>query len=81
MAYGEKESSDQLVKVELELTGAADFQLGFSAVPVTIWGLNFAGTIRVHHRGSGQRIIYLPGTRTYDPAGISGTWGCVLLWV
>ena len=77
VAYGDTESSDHLVKVALDLTGDADFQLSFSAVPVTIWGLNFAGTVSVRRHGSEERVIYLPGTRTYDPAGISGT-GCVL---
>lgn len=72
VAYGDTESSDHLVKVVLELAGAADFQLNFSTEPVTVWGLNFAGTVRVLRNGSEERVIYLPGTRTYDPAGISG---------
>ena len=49
-----------------------DFSLQFVNQPVEVWGINFAGTVRVCHKSGQQRLIYLPGTRTYDPAGITG---------
>ena len=30
------------------------------------------GVVRVTRDGGQERMIYIPGTRTYDPAGISG---------
>lgn len=77
VAYGETVATDKLVEVSLDLSGQSDFQLSFSSEPVTIWGINFAGSVKVIHPGSEARIIYLPGTRTYDPAGITGMYGLV----
>ena len=48
------------------------FSLQFSGQPLEMWGLNFAGSVRVSHKTGEERLIYLPGTRTYDPAGITG---------
>jgi hypothetical protein len=28
----------------------------------------------VKHESGEEKVIYLPGTRTYDPAGITGEW-------
>ena len=75
MAYGEKEASDMMVEAQFSLptSGRPSFFLHFSSQPVEVWGINFAGTVRVRHGAGEERIIYLPGTRTYDPAGITGT--------
>ena len=59
------------MKVTLTLEGSADFSLAFDPTPVEAWGLNFVGVVRVTRDGA-ERLIYIPGTRTYDPAGISG---------
>ncbi len=48
------------------------FTLHFDPTPVTKWGLNFAGLVCVKHSEGQERVIYLPGTRTYDPAGLTG---------
>ena len=73
VAYGESNASDLLVEMQAKLTGLADFDLVFSPGNVTAWGLNYAGVVKVHHHGcETERVIYVPGTRTYDPAGMSG---------
>ena len=48
------------------------FSLRFDGTPVEKWGINFAGTVHVKHSSGEERIIYFPGTRTYDPAGLTG---------
>ena len=71
--YGESKASDMLVELSTEVSGSADFNLVFSPGDVTMWGLTYAGVVRVRHFGSPtERVIYVPGTRTYDPAGKSG---------
>lgn len=73
VAYGESNASDMLVEVSAEVSGSGDFNLVFAPGDVTMWGLNYAGVVRVRHFGSStERLIYVPGTRTYDPAGRSG---------
>lgn len=73
MAYNETAASQQLAKVYLPVSGKSSVKLGFDPTPVQMWGLNFAGVVKVTPSdGSGERLIYLPGTRTYDPAGITG---------
>ena len=72
VAYGESNASDMLVELSTEVSGSADFNLVFSPGDVTMWGLTYAGVVRVRHFGSPtERVIYVPGT-TYDPAGKSG---------
>ena len=73
VAYGDKEASDMRAKASFPLPSTTDeFSVHFSNQPVEMWGINFAGTVRVCHKSGGERLIYLPGTRTYDPAGITG---------
>ena len=76
-AYEESEPSDLLVETNLAI--AADgsspgFSLAVNRSPVVMWGINFAGSVVVKHDSGVERIIYLPGTRTYDPAGITGEY-------
>ena len=52
--------------------GTPGFSLQFDSTPVEKWGINFAGTVHVKHSSGEERIIYVPGTRTYDPAGLTG---------
>eukprot|EP00041_Stephanoeca_diplocostata_P024519 m.623601 g.623601 ORF g.623601 m.623601 type:complete len:339 (-) comp22545_c0_seq28:1035-2051(-) len=48
-----------------------DFTVDFS--PTVRWGINFAAIVKVKRSGSQSTgIIYIPGTRTYDPTGRSG---------
>ena len=73
VAYHEKEASDYLSEVTLRAQGGSPgFSLGHDPTPVEKWGINFAGTVRVKHESGEERVVYLPGTRTYDPAGITG---------
>lgn len=74
VAYGEQQDSCQRVEAKLSLrSGSPGFSLRFDATPVEKWGINFVGTVHVHHDTTGdERVIYLPGTRTYDPAGKTG---------
>ena len=64
------------MKAEVDFSLAPDSGLGFSMEvlqePVEMWGINFAGSVLVRHKTGEERVIYLPGTRTYDPAGITG---------
>ena len=77
-AYGETDPSDFLVEIsfgavsQLEGSGSTTFSLSVNRSPVQMWGINFAGSVVVKHASGEERIIYLPGTRTYDPAGITG---------
>ena len=73
VAYNETQASDYLVDVGLKVcSGTPGFSLRFSPTPVEKWGINFAGTVCVKHNSGEERVVYLPGTRTYDPAGITG---------
>ena len=73
VAYNETQASDYLVDVGLKVcSGTLGFSLRFSPTPVEKWGINFAGTVCVKHNSGEERVVYLPGTRTYDPAGITG---------
>ena len=60
------------VVTELEGNDTPAFKLQFSPVPLEEWGINFAGTVIVKQSDDKERKIYMPGTRTYDPAGKSG---------
>ena len=75
-AYNETEPSDFLVETSFAVTAeqgsSPGFSLSVSRSPVQMWGINFAGSVVVKHESGEQRVIYLPGTRTYDPAGITG---------
>ena len=79
-AYDEKEPSDFLVETSFAVAGQASgsssapgFSVNVNCSPVQMWGINFAGSAVVKHDSGEERVvIYLPGTRTYDPAGITG---------
>jgi hypothetical protein len=50
-----------------------NIRLEMDYTPVEKWGLNFGGTIKVHHLDTNDvRVMYLVGERMYDPAGLSG---------
>lgn len=74
VAYGEKEASDMKAEASfpLPVTVSPSFSLWSINQPVEKWGINFAGSVRISHKTGEERVIYLPGTRTYDPAGITG---------
>ena len=72
-AYEESEPSDLLVETSFEVGSTSPgFTLEVKRSPVQMWGVNFAGSVVVKHESGEERVIYLPGTRTYDPAGITG---------
>ena len=75
-AYDETEPSDLLVETSFAVNQQQGSSPGFSLTvdrtPVQMWGINFAGSVVVKHDSGEERVIYLPGTRTYDPAGITG---------
>lgn len=73
VAYNETQASDYVVDIGLKVcSGTPGFSLRFSSKTVEKWGINFAGTVCVKHGSGEERVVYLPGTRTYDPAGITG---------
>ena len=73
VAYNESAATDCLVEAQVELEGAVKgLSVRVDPTPVQAWGLNFAGRVLVKHAGGEERVIYLPGTRTYDPAGLTG---------
>ncbi len=77
VAYNETDASDCLVEASIVLHEGEgrSFSLQVDPSPVQMWGINFAGRVLIKHESGGQeRAIYLPGTRTYDPAGITGGW-------
>lgn len=74
-AYGETDPSDFLVETSFEVvegSGSTAFSMSVNRSPVQMWGINFAGSVVVKHASGEERVIYLPGSRTYDPAGITG---------
>lgn len=73
VAYDESSATDCLVEATVQLQGAAE-ELSARVEPTSVqmWGVNFAGKVVIKRRGGGERVIYLPGTRTYDPAGLTG---------
>lgn len=74
VAYGETAASEMRAEVTFSLPPDASltFSLTLSNQPVEKWGINFAGSVLVRHTTGEERVVYLPGTRTYDPAGITG---------
>ena len=75
VGYNDKESTSMTSKATFELSkeGGASFKLQFEEKLIVKWGINFCGCVHVEHKTGTKRIIYIPGTRTYDPAGITGT--------
>lgn len=74
VAYNEKETSGLLCEATLDLKDSASvsFTLEFEEGAVQRWGISFCGVVRVRHASGEVREVYLPGTRTYDPAGLTG---------
>ena len=75
VGYNDKESTSMTSKATFELgkEGGVSFELQFEEKLIVQWGINFCGCVHVEHKTGTKRIIYIPGTRTYDPAGITGT--------
>ena len=74
VAYNETETSGLLCEATLNLKSSdpASFTLEFEEGAVQRWGITFCGVVRVKHASGEVREVYLPGTRTYDPAGMTG---------
>lgn len=73
VAYNETSATDCLVEATVQLEGAAEgLSITVEPSPVQMWGVNFAGRAIIKREGGGERVVYLPGTRTYDPAGLTG---------
>ncbi len=75
VAYNETSATDYMVKATVQLQSREDvpgFTLKVDLNPVEMWGINFTGRVIVKHASGEERMIYLPGTRTYDPAGLTG---------
>lgn len=70
--YGESTTSECLVEASFHCGLNANFKLSFEATDSCQWGINFVGQVIVSHADGTQCRIYLPGVRTYDPAGKSG---------
>lgn len=73
VAYNETEATGMLAEASIALQhGNSGLSYKVDASPVQMWGINFAGRVLVRHESGEERAIYLPGTRTYDPAGMTG---------
>lgn len=74
VAYNETSTTDCLVETTVKLIGgeSAGLSMTVDPTPVVMWGVNFAGRVIVKHKNGAEKEIYLPGTRTYDPAGLTG---------
>mmetsp|Transcript_1196 Transcript_1196/g.2757 ORF Transcript_1196/g.2757 Transcript_1196/m.2757 type:complete len:750 (-) Transcript_1196:1630-3879(-) len=79
--YGDDEPVEKKVGASINLQKGKHvspvFQAQFSEKPLIKWGINFAGTVSVsldHKDGNfTQKFkIFLPGLKTYDPAGRTG---------
>ena len=77
VAYGQQETSTQTIKCEIPLVvQPVTFQLSLSRARVYRSGINYAGSVLVSHNSGPEFQLLLPGTRTYDPAGVSGDPHC-----
>ena len=77
VAYGQQETTTHTVKCEIPLVvQPATFQLTLSREPVYRSGINYAASVLVSHNSGPTFQLLLPGTRTYDPAGLSGDPHC-----
>ena len=72
VAYNEKETSTQLAETSFQTSGKTDIRLKFDPTPTQKWGINFVGVVKVTHPNGEEKVLYMPGTRTYDPAGMTG---------
>ena len=74
VAYNEKEKTSLTSETTLDLSqpGGPSVTLEFEDNAVEKWGINFAGVVKVAHATGEKGVIYVPGTRTYDPAGLTG---------
>ncbi len=71
-AYGDTAVSQCLVETTFTCVDQLGISLQFNSIPIVQWGLNYVGTVTVTHGNSNKYTIYIPGTRTYDPAGKTG---------
>jgi len=80
VAYNEKENSSLVLEASLDLSkpGGCSVKLELEEKTVEKWGINFAGIVKVTHSTGKENEIFLPGTRTYDPAGLTGRSLCFL---
>ena len=74
VAYNETEKTSLTSEATLDLSqpGGPSVKLELEEKTVEKWGINFAGVVKVTHSTGEQGVIYIPGTRTYDPAGLTG---------
>ncbi len=73
VAYNETEASVLRAQASFEVQASSPgVNLTVDHTPVVMWGVNFAGKVLVKHDSGRERCVYLPGTRTYDPAGMTG---------
>lgn len=75
--YGQQETISETVKCEVPLAvHPVAFQLNLTNEPVYRSGVNYTAAVRVSHQSGLTFQLLIPGTRTYDPAGISGDPHC-----
>ena len=75
--YGQQETISETVKCEVPLAvRPVTFQLNLTHKPVYRSGVNYSATVQVSHQSGLTFQLLIPGTRTYDPAGISGDPHC-----
>ena len=74
VAYNETEKTSFASEATLDLSqpGGPSVTMELEEGTIEKWGINFAGVVKVVHTTGEQNVIYMPGTRTYDPAGLTG---------
>lgn len=73
VGYNETVASVLRAQASFEVRGCSQgLSLTVDPTPEVKWGVNFAGKVLVKHSDGCERFVYLPGTRTYDPAGMTG---------
>ena len=77
VAYGQQETTTQVIKCEVPLAiQPVTFRFYLSRESVYRSGINYAASVLVSHNSGLEFQLFLPGTRTYDPAGVSGDPHC-----
>lgn len=61
-----------LAKAAFNFQRKADFTVEFERNSFVLYGMNFAGRLKIRHGTGEYRAILLPGCLTYDPAGTTG---------
>lgn len=73
MAEGEQIESSLTVAEKFAVVDAPKetFKITLVDIPIVKAGINYAGYVKIQHLDGTARFVYLPGHRSYDPAGLT----------